>query len=55
MSSSESSLKQLIERSRVLLRRSEKLRQEQEKLLADLEELNGRTKMIKRPVGSKKG
>jgi hypothetical protein len=47
-------LKQLIERSRALLRQSEKLKLEQERLLADLEELNGRVKIIKRPAVSKK-
>jgi hypothetical protein len=55
MSSLEPSLKQLIERSRALLRQSEKLKQEQEKLLADLEELHGRTRTIRRPAASKKG
>jgi hypothetical protein len=54
MSSLEPSLKQLIERSRALLLRSEKLKLEQERLLADLEELNGRIKIIKRPAVSKK-
>ena len=54
MSSFEPSRKQLIERSRDLLRQSEKLKQEPERLLADLEAMHLRTRIIKRPAAPKK-